>query len=560
MAGGLTVRLFGDRSPLKRELDASVAEARRAGQNMQAALANARGESARSGVISEIVVLGREFSRGNFSRMPGSITLLAQRMGLLNLIVKDSSTSARLLANAYGELSVKASGAAVAATRKAAASMEAFNADASDTEATMESALADGRKATAARLASFQIMQKARASNDAALAAETEAGATKTSIGVLGTLIGVLTGVAVGALAANKLVKNLTETLAGVKEPDFDPKTILNRQSKEGAPEEIQREINVEITKSIDLYNSAAEAAERVTKATSEHYKNQRELLDIQKQTELAKTKNVKEKQGIEDKYAKKEFDLNVLERADTVNNMVNERGALRTESLKKQQEATRLSKSVGPAQADENALGLAEARLAKTKAAEDVINKSKADPGFLNLFNSRDVFRAYNAVAATGVSGSDLDAAERTVTTDRIAQEKNVRRLKEQKDAHDLIRDHAKELTSQAGESAAKAETVNLQITQTKKDNESQTNDEAALLEAKYKLNAAKSTLPDVKVGREATAREKIGLGAPEIALVNVNQQQLRAQQQQLAVAQATLKAIANMKPNHNPAEDGKF
>ena len=52
------------------------------------------GHGGRGGVIGESVVLLREMGRGNYARVPGSLTILIQRMGMLKLFVKDNALAA----------------------------------------------------------------------------------------------------------------------------------------------------------------------------------------------------------------------------------------------------------------------------------------------------------------------------------------------------------------------------------------------------------------------------------------------------------------------------------
>lgn len=504
MPSAITAVFGANSTSFRRELEQMQRIASQTGATINKGLSGHTGGGS-SGILTEITVMIREFSRGNFSRLPGSLSILANRMGALKYIVKDNASAATLLADAWEKLAQKASLAAIASTRKAQASHAAFFAEGGETEANFEAAEMDEAKAKADILVARTTQAKAVASAEAAAAANLEAGATRSSVSVLGVAIGVIAALGAGAYAANKLVRGLTETLSGVKAPELSPEHIVSRLSRQNSAVEIQREINDEISKSIDRYNSAAEAAARVTTATKEHFKNQRELLNYQKEADMARANTPAKKLAVEKEYSDKELAINAAERAENITNMETERGNLRKESDKKAKEATRIAGAVGPAQADDNVIKMAETKLETIKAAEAAIQKSKDDPGFLNTVSGRDVFRAYNAVAATGVSGKDLDKAEAQVTADRIAAEKEVNRLKDKKDADDLLRTKAKDLTQQAGTAAGKAEDLNSQIADQKKIDATATDADKAAAVAK--LNALQA-----EADRDRKAQERGG------------------------------------------------
>ena len=90
---GLIVTLGGNSGPYERMLAKSEAQARQSALRINGALAGgAGGGHMRGGVITESVVLMRELSRGNFTRLPGSLTILAQRLGIVKILMKDNAT------------------------------------------------------------------------------------------------------------------------------------------------------------------------------------------------------------------------------------------------------------------------------------------------------------------------------------------------------------------------------------------------------------------------------------------------------------------------------------
>lgn len=104
-----------DSRPMQRELSAMEALASRAGRNIQAGFAGGGAHGGSSGVMRESLVLAREVSRGNWTRVPGSITILAQKIGLLKLLTKSTAQESEILAQA---LEKEAAAASLAALRQ----------------------------------------------------------------------------------------------------------------------------------------------------------------------------------------------------------------------------------------------------------------------------------------------------------------------------------------------------------------------------------------------------------------------------------------------------------
>ena len=78
------------------------------------------GGGGRGGIIGETVVLFRELGRGNYSRIPGSVTILAQRMGVLKYMVKDTTLESEKYAIALSHQAEKAEAVATIAQHQAA--------------------------------------------------------------------------------------------------------------------------------------------------------------------------------------------------------------------------------------------------------------------------------------------------------------------------------------------------------------------------------------------------------------------------------------------------------
>lgn len=456
----LNVIINGNSDPFKKELLAVERLARSTGSNISRGLSGEGGHGAKAGVVTEVLVLMRELSRGNLTRVPGSITILAQRMGLLKYIMKDTTAAANVLADAWEMQAEKAGLAAMASTRKASASMAALYADGGETEATLNAAMADEEKAAADIAVAQTTRAKATASAEAAAAANLEAAGATASIGPMGIVIGVIAAIAVGAYVASKLVRKLTDDLSGVKAPeDFKPEYILKRNQKGNAAAEGQREINLEISKSVSLYYSAAEAAKRSESVTKTHFDHLRKMNEYQEQAEMNRATSEGARAAIRKKYSDKDLEVSRQERDAQIRDKRSEQSNLEHESAEKKRKADAIA--VPAAAQDENDIKLAEAKLKIMDDAASAIQKGKDDPGFLNLVNGRDAIRAYNSVSDSGVSTKDLDTAEKQVALDRAKQIQEVKRLKEQKDANDLKRKERDDLTGAAGKSAAQAATI---------------------------------------------------------------------------------------------------
>lgn len=83
---GLLAIIGADSRPFQRELNGVEAMAKRAGQRMRVELGGATAVEPNSGALREALVLVREISRGNWTRVPGSLSLLISRLGALKYI------------------------------------------------------------------------------------------------------------------------------------------------------------------------------------------------------------------------------------------------------------------------------------------------------------------------------------------------------------------------------------------------------------------------------------------------------------------------------------------
>jgi hypothetical protein len=331
--------IAGDSTPLKRELAQVEAIARRSGAGLQQGLSGG-GHAGSSGIIREFLVLTREMSAGNWTRVPGSMSILLQRMGILKLLLKDSAGQAEVLSQAWAQQAAKAGLAAVASTRKAAASAAALAAEGGETEATLAAAIADEEKAAADIVAARAAQAKASASMEAAAAAQAEAGATSGGLSVLAKL-GIVGAIA--ALAIYGIYTAYTYTrdkLTGLKLPEAHFESLAKAKQAANGQAEAQKEINREVEKTTAHYNAAAQAAERSAKVTKEHFEHLKKMNEYHEQRDLAKAHTEKEKEAVRQRYSDAELKRAQEERNAEVSGKQIEAMNAQAQALNKKQEA----------------------------------------------------------------------------------------------------------------------------------------------------------------------------------------------------------------------------
>lgn len=411
--------------PMKRELAAVQRMAQQAGVSLKTNLNG--GHAGQSGIIRETLVLMREISRGNFTRVPGSLSILLQKMGVLNLILRDSSRASRMVAEAWEAQSRAASIAAIAATRKASASLAAFEADAANTEATLAQAVADEEGAAAAIMNAKATQMKAVAAQEAAAA---EAESAVVALGPLAAGAAVVIGLLAGVYLAYKQVQSVKNMFTGLPVKDFHPDYIGKKNQSSNRAAEEQKEINNEVKKTIELYNSAAKSAERVSEATKNHFEHLRKMNSYERDPA---------------KKAAQELAIDQQERVANLRNKYDEKASLEIEAQAKQRQAQAIQ--VSSKEHDENL-------LKQKKQAADEAQK---------FLDTNDPQTAMNAIAAanpfSGAGGARgmlaANAAKEKEARDRIAEYKST---VDQVDANEELRKKRAELIKQSGSSASAA------------------------------------------------------------------------------------------------------
>ena len=105
--------IFGaDATPFINETKKVVDISKKAGKEIRVSLEGGHGEI-KSGVVREAIVLLREISAGNWTRVPGSLSLLLQRMGVLKILFGEVSLTTLGFGTALGVVGVAAVGAAI---------------------------------------------------------------------------------------------------------------------------------------------------------------------------------------------------------------------------------------------------------------------------------------------------------------------------------------------------------------------------------------------------------------------------------------------------------------
>ena len=461
--------ISADSNPMKRELASVQRMAAQTGVGIQAGLSGAGG-GPRAGAIREPLVLMREMSRGNWTRVPGSFTLLLDKMGILSKLSGSAANAAKILADAWELQAQKAGIAAVAATRKAAASIAAFEADEENTAATLEQAVADETAAGAAIQNQKATALKAQTAREAAVAEELNAGATAATVGPIGIVIGVVAGLAAGMFAAYKIAGWLKDRLTGFSlDNKFQPEIIARRLQGSNANLEAERKITEQVQKTVEAYHSAAAASERAAAASKEHYDH---LLRMA------------------------EFEKDPVKRAEKVAAINKQRDAEEIENLKKKMIALDQEADNKKAAADE--MGL----IPSEKHDAEIVAKKKADATAArkyldetaddtNMFTKRKALRALNKMANTGVKDEDItasDEAGRKFAQDIIKAEKTA---VEEKDKNDLLREKRDALRKQEGKAREEAAGLGQAIPDTEKSLAQKRADEAD--EAAKKLASEK-------------------------------------------------------------------
>jgi hypothetical protein len=432
----LNVIIGGNAQPFKNELEETIRLATRAGRKVQASLA-VNSSSMGTGVLRETLVILREIGRGNWARVPGSVTILLSYLGVLKTAQSGAAATAKLLSDGYAKLAQAQALAAVAALRKAAASEIAFTMEEGETGATLEGAIADAAKAKSAQATAIATMAKAEAAEAAAAAEATEAAATVGALGIIGSVVA---GIVVGFGLWYWRVNRLTESLSGIKLPDINPEYIAKHLQRVNQVAEGWKKIREEVERTIETYNSAAEAAKRQSDSTKEHYEHMRKMNPENKEAIDAEERKVQ----LGNKY-QEQFNLN---REAEANNA----------------KANSILSNIPSAKADENAVAIAKEKAA---AARKEVEKADTEKGGFKAWVAGSKGAVEDALIQKRMEASKLQqAANKAIDTQADNDEK---------------RKEGERLQSEAAKSAAAAAKIAEDLPRLEKINKQRDADEAA-------------------------------------------------------------------------------
>lgn len=481
-------------NPMRAELATVQKLAAQAGVNMQNSLSGGH-HSGSSGIIRESLVLMRETAAGNWSKVPGSFSLLLQQIGVLKYILKDASQASTVVADAMRKQAVAALEAAAAVreeasavkaaavqaiakaeaskavaiadsmakaeagtaasalglegaayanatatiTAKSAASEAAYTADLQEADAAIVNATANEAEATAANEAAAAMTKKAVAASEAA-AAENAAGASSVATG--GIIAGIFIAIAAGAYLAYKQIQAVKEVMSGLKPVDFDPEYIAKHLKAGNANAEAQKEINKEIEKSVELHNSAAKSAERAAQVSKAHFEHLRKMNGFERDPR---------------KKIVRGFEIAKQERDDDLGKQITAKANLEMEGKAKQAKAAAIR--VSSKEEDANLLAL------RKKEAESAKEFLKHNGDFGEKFT-----RARAAIAIGSVG--DVNAANDKNAAEAHAKIKAYESTVDDVAARDEIRKKKDTLNKQAGEALSKAADSTDEIDEQKKRN----------------------------------------------------------------------------------------
>jgi hypothetical protein len=313
-------------------------------------------------------------------------------------------------------------------------------------------------------------------------------------------------GLGAGIFAAWKFSTALVEKLSGLKVPDFNPEHIAKHLQKINQAAEAQKEINREVRKTEELYDSAAKSAERFAGVLKEHFDHQRKMNTLAMDNELALAKTEQERQAIRKKYSDQELAINARERAEEVRNKMQERMDLDDEAARKKKQGDSIS--VNSAEHDKQLLDQ------KKKMAEEA-EKYLADVNSQGLgAKAKDAaITGFNKVALSGVSGNDLKKAE---ADNRAEAQRRIQAYKSQVDTNadnDALRKQKEELYKGAGQSASKAAELGKEIPDLIRSSTQKNADEASEAAAKLAGENAKDQSRAHGNGRaDVNALQRIG------------------------------------------------
>lgn len=423
-------------------------------------------------VLRESLVLLREWGRGNYSRMPGSASLIAQGLAQMGAMGKFIAFLNKPLMGAGG-------GGALTA------------------------------------LTSIPLV-------------------------ALGALAASLTAIIAAPFIYLHRQKTLTEELRTSFESIFNPEHIAKYKGKLSEIANLEKDLADEAWRTVAAHDSVAESINRELDLTRDRIRFEAELLELQKANELARTRSPAEREAIEKKYS----DLILSKKKEERDA---ELRALKDEAARLPGEMAGYENQIKGMTADGSYIGkereqqILEKLKSENAAAEEYLKQVPAgekDARQHSIDKDRALLEKYHV--PINFSGSDAELGQ-TLTDKEIAlvraaqgriqnanqaksafnQFVNAGDDRERARAHvkeleDMVKADQKRLTELVGSGKGNGKIADMARMNLQKDAE----DLAVENERLKRTGFGGGRLG----GREVTERERIGLGSPSLALLDVN------------------------------------
>lgn len=248
-------------------------------------IGSSTGHGGRGGVIGEAMVLARELGRQNYARVPGSLTILAQRMGALKYIVKDATLAEELHAEAMTKAAITAEAEAVVLAHNAAAARIAMEAKVGATAAEKANVAALELEALAAQKNAIALDANAVVAQKLAVAKRTLAGAAKMALTPLGLIAIAVLAIGAAAFYTWKHFKALNEqfdrTAAEAAKPVFADRSKAMEAAARRAADATADLIDQD-RKLANSRETIAEKTSAVIRALTEEYSLKQQLAKAQ--------------------------------------------------------------------------------------------------------------------------------------------------------------------------------------------------------------------------------------------------------------------------------------
>lgn len=516
---------------LKAEQLAAISVVARHGGIGAASGASGHKYGGRGGIISEIAVIGHEMLQGRgFARVLGSISILAQRLGLLGTVVKSTAATEIAAAFAQNELAGSMARTAITAEEKAASELAA--AEATGLGAAASEAAASASLAEAAGAREAAVAQTAKAG--AAVAAAEMAAATATvSLGPIGWLLIAVVAVVGSIFLLSRALRDYAAELRNVADLTSTVTTRFQDEAaamKNAADEarEFARwlaKLGEEHNHLVEKSDEAVEAIHRLTAAQGELIDTQLKgkYLDIEiaektgllSRDEAIRRRAALEKQAIQDKS---DFEIGAQKKVrDQLNRDVQSALKRQTDDIQSAKAAE--SKLQSPKEKERSTLLHAAER--KLSIAENVVDEMESHLGEMSGGLNPQPLTSYDTQEVTVNGKKYLGSVDefKSVARNKASEVEN---LKNGMSPSEIAAASAKSLAEQSGNVADQL---------VKAFNKANVDFNSKVQSAPAQVKAAQDNVDKAArlealsrhVKPEVTERERVGLGAPAVAMLDV-------------------------------------